>query len=39
MKAFFPKKVVNFKTKSKVVAAVSGNTEEYTSFRVYENDF
>ena len=35
-KAFLPKKVVNFKTKSKVIVSVSGNTEEYTPFCVHE---
>ena len=36
-KAFLPKKVVNFKTKSKVIVAVSGDTEEYTPFSVHES--
>ena len=36
-KSFLPKKVVNFKTKSKVVVAVSGDTKEYTPFCVDGN--
>ena len=33
-KAYLPKKMINFKTNTKVIVAVSGDSEEYTPFSV-----
>ena len=35
-KAFLPKKMVNFKTNTKVIIAVSGDTEDFTAISVHD---